>query len=351
VTTRIAVIGDHAMHPDFFVAALRRVVAADTEFRTLELDWPNTPMIQAYRPGHDPAHLRGLREFLGDPGEVVRLARGCQVLVTHLAPLSDAMLAQLPDLGLIAVSRGGPVNVDVAGARARGITIVNAPGRNASAVAEFTVGLILSQTRNITKAHVDLRNGNWRGDLYRVDLAGDELCELTVGIVGYSHIGRRVAQLLQPFGCRILVCDPYVELSAADRGADIRLVVLDELLESCDVISLHARVTPETKGLIGARQLAQMKRRAYLINTARGELVDYPALQTALACGRLAGAALDTFDVEPPRSDSPLLASPNVTLTPHISGASLKTVRYSAEMIAAEVERFLGHEPLCHVCL
>jgi D-3-phosphoglycerate dehydrogenase len=351
VTLRIAVIGDHGMHPDFFVSALQRVVAPDTEFRVVELDWPNTPMIQAYRPGRDPDYLKGLREFLGEPEEILRITEGCQIFLTHIAPLSGAMLARLPDLRLIAISRGGPVNIDIAAARARGIPVINAPGRNASAVAEFTVGLILSQTRNITKAHVDLRNGNWRGDLYRIDLVGDELCEMTVGIIGYSHIGRRVAQLLRPFGCRILACDPYVELSEEDHAAGISKVDLDALLEASEIVSLHARVTPETRGLIGAREFARMKRRAYLINTARGELVDYKALQEALDSGRLGGAALDTFDIEPLAAGSPLLASPNVTLTPHISGASVKTVRYSAEMIAAEVERFLKHQPLHHACL
>jgi D-3-phosphoglycerate dehydrogenase len=351
VTLRIIVIGDHAMHPDIFVAALQRVVASDAEFRTVELDWPNTPMVQAYRPGRDPEHLKGLREFLGDPEEILRVAAGSQILVTHLAPLSDAMLARLPDLRLIAISRGGPVNIDIAGARARGIPVINAPGRNASAVAEFTVGLILSQTRNITKAHVDLRNGCWRGDLYRIDLVGDELCEMTVGLVGYSHIGQRVAKLLQPFGCRILACDPYVELSDADHAAGIRKVDLDGLLEASDVVSLHARVTAETRGLIGEREFARMKRRTYLINTARGDLVDYRALEDALASGRIAGAALDTFDVEPPSATAPLLRAANVTLTPHISGASIKTVRYSAEMIAGEVRRFLRREPLHHACL
>jgi D-3-phosphoglycerate dehydrogenase len=350
VTLRIAVIGDHGMHPDFFVAALQRVVAPDTEFRTVELDWPSTPMVQAYRPGRDPEHLKGLHEFLGEPEEILRVTEGCQIFLTHIAPLSGAMLARLPDLRLIAISRGGPVNIDIAAARARGIPVINAPGRNASAVAEFTVGLILSQTRNITRAHVDLRNGNWRGDLYRIDLVGDELCEMTVGIIGYSHIGRRVAQLLRPFGCRILACDPYVELSEADRAAGILKADLDALLEVSDVISLHARVTPETRGLIGAHEIARMKPRAYLINTARGELVDFEALHEALRSGRIAGAALDTFDVEPLPASSPLLVLPNVTLTPHISGASVKTVRYSAEMIAGEVDRFLRHEELRHAC-
>ncbi|HEV2677690.1 MAG TPA: 2-hydroxyacid dehydrogenase [Aliidongia sp.] len=350
MTLRIAIVGDHGMHPDYFAAALRRVIGEAPEIRTMELGWPDVPMIQAHRPGVDPDHLRGLREFLGTPEEVLEIARGCAVFITHIAPLSGEMLDALPDLKLIAISRGGPINIDVAAARQRGIAIVNAPGRNASAVAEFTVGLILSQTRNITRSHADLSAGRWRGDLYRIDLVGDELCELVVGLIGYSHIGRRVAQLLRPFGCRILISDPYVELSAADQEAGIQKVGLDELLDRCDVVSLHARVTPETRGMIGAPQIARMKRNAYLINTARGELVDYRALEAALETGRLGGAALDTFDAEPPDPRASLLGLRNVTLTPHISGASIKTVRYSAEMIAREVDRFLKGQPLVNVC-
>ena len=126
------------------------------------------------------------------------------------------MMDRLPKLKFVAVSRGGPVNIDMKAARERGITVVNTPGRNASAVAEFTIGAILAETRNITRGHDALRRGEWRGDLYRADLAGEELSEMTVGLIGYGEVGRRVVQLLKAFGCRILVSDPYVQLSADD---------------------------------------------------------------------------------------------------------------------------------------
>ena len=126
------------------------------------------------------------------------------------------MLDRLPGLKLIAVSRGGPVNIDMAAARERGVLVVNTPGRNASAVAEFTIAAILAETRLIRAGHEALRQGVWRGDLYRADLTGTELSELTVGLIGYGLIGTRVVKLLKPFGCRILVADPYVPLSPED---------------------------------------------------------------------------------------------------------------------------------------
>src|SRR5262249_49565989 len=149
---------------------------------------------------------------------------------------------RLKQLKLIAVSRGGPVNIDLAACREHGVVVVNAPGRNASAVAEFTIGAILAETRLIRAGHEALRQGIWRGDLYRVDVTGTELSELTVGLIGYGHIGTRVVRLLKPFGCRILVCDPYKRLAAEDIADGVIQVELARLLSESDVVSLHARV-------------------------------------------------------------------------------------------------------------
>jgi len=212
-------------------------------------------------------------------------------------------------------------------------------------VAEFTIGAILAETRLITRGHAALSRGVWRGQLYRADITGDELCAMTVGLVGYGHIGTKVVRLLKPFGCRILVADPYVPLDPADAADGVEQVDLDTLLHRSDVVSLHARVTAETTGLIGERELGLMKDGAYLINTARGPLVDYDALYRALTGGRLRGAMLETFAIEPPPAGWPLLALDNVTLTPHIAGASLTTVRRAAAMMAEEIRRFIAGEP------
>ncbi len=342
----VAIIGDNFMLPERFEQAIRAACEASVVLRSMTLPWPDAPMEHGYaRPG-----LAGLKEYQGDPDEIVRFIDGAEILVTQLAPVSAEMLERMPALKLIAVSRGGPVNIDMRATRARGVRVVNTPGRNAGAVAEFTIGAILSQTRLITAGHDALRAGNWRGDLYRADRTGRELSELTVGVIGYGHIGTRVVRLLKAFGCRILVHDPYVQLSAADRADGVEQVGMERLLAGGDVITLHARVTEETAGFIGRAQFAAMRPGAIFVNTARGPLVDYDALYLALSSGHLGGAAIETFAVEPVPADWPLLALANVTLTPHIAGASVNTLTIAAEAAAEEVRRHLAGEPPLNPC-
>ena len=335
------------MLSSMFEQAIReRCRLFDMDIAAHDLPWPDEPMEHGYAvQGMD-----GLKEYMGSADRIVELTGDAEILVTHLAPLSASIMDRLPNLKFVAVSRGGPVNIDMKAARERGILVVNTPGRNASAVAEFTIGAILSETRNITRGHDALRSGNWRGDLYRADLAGQELCEMTVGLIGYGEVGRRVVKLLKAFGCRILVSDPYVQLSADDLNDGVIQTSLERVLTQSDVVSLHPRVTPETTKMINADTLGQMKKGAFFINTARGPLVDYPALLDALQNNRLRGAMLETFDIEPIPADSPFLQLPNVTLTPHIAGASVKTVRYAAGLAAEEVRRYLAGEPPLNRC-
>ncbi|MCJ9700342.1 MULTISPECIES: 2-hydroxyacid dehydrogenase [unclassified Bradyrhizobium] len=344
--SKIAIVGDRFMLPKVFAERITAACGNAIDIRVLEQPWPDEPMEHGYAG----SKLDGLKEFMGDPDEVVNFIGDAALLVTHLAPVSRSMLQRLPGLKFIAVSRGGPVNIDMQAARDYRVLVVNTPGRNASAVAEFTIGAILAETRLIRSGHESLRGGEWRGDLYRADRTGRELGEMTVGIVGYGAIGTRVVKLLKAFGCKILVTDPYVQLSAQDRNDGVEHVGLGELLARADVISLHARVTAETTGFIDRAALAQVKPGAIFINTARGPLVDYQALFEALSVGRLGGAMLDTFAVEPVPADWPLLQLPNVTLTPHIAGASLRTVTIAADQAAEEVRRYLAGEPPLNPC-
>jgi D-3-phosphoglycerate dehydrogenase len=343
----VAIIGDRFMIPDRMLAAIEAVCGGDAvSARTLELPWPDEPMQHGYTaPG-----LAGLKEYMGEPDAIAEFVGDAEILVNHLAPITSDMFGRLPNLKLIAVCRGGPVNIDMAAARAKNVRVVNAPGRNASAVAEFTIGAILCETRLIRAGHEALRAGNWRGDLYRADRTGEELSELTVGIIGCGAIGSRVVDLLAPFGCKVLVCDPFVKLPDEVVAEGVEEVPLRPLLRRSDVVSLHARVTPRTTGMINAETLALMKPTAYLINTARGPLVDYEALYRALAARKLRGAMLETFAEEPAPPDWPLLSLPNVTLTPHIAGASLKTVKLAAAMMAEEVRRYIAGEPPLNPC-
>jgi D-3-phosphoglycerate dehydrogenase / 2-oxoglutarate reductase len=344
---KLAIIGDLFMLSDIFEQAIReRCRGHDIDIRKHDFPWPDAPMEHGYAvKGMD-----GLKEYMGSADEVVELTGDAEILVTHLAPLSASIMDRLPTLKFVAVSRGGPVNIDMKAAHERGITVVNAPGRNATAVAEFTIGAILAETRNITRGHDALRRGEWRGDLYRADLAGEELSEMTVGLIGYGEIGRRVVRLLKAFDCRILVSDPYVQLSADDLRDGVIQTSFDRLLAESDVVSLHPRVTPETTKMMNAETIAQMKKGTYLINTARGPLVDYDALYEALKSNHLRGAMLETFSIEPTPPGWPLLELDNVTLTPHIAGASVKTVRYAAGLAAEEVRRYLAGEPPLNRC-
>ncbi len=346
MSRKIAIIGDQFMLPSMFQQEIEALCGNDHQIRSIANGWPDEPMEHGYAV----AGMDGLKEYIGDADEVCEFVADAEILVTHLAPMSAAMFARLPQLKMVAVSRGGPVNIDMQAARDHGVKVVNAPGRNASAVAEFTIGAILAETRRIRVGHENLREGTWRGDLYRADRTGRQLNEMTIGIVGYGQIGTRLVKLLQPFKSRLLVADPYVALSAEDVAAGVEATDFKSLLQQSDVVTLHARVSTETQHMINADTLAMMRPDSLLINTARGPLVDYPALLAALKKGTPAAAMLETFDIEPPAADSELLKLPNVTLTPHIAGASIHTVRKAARMAAEEVRRHIDGETPLNPC-
>lgn len=334
------------MLPEAFQKALELTSKVNLDICMKRNNWPGDPLVH----GHTKTGIDGLKEYFGEEDEVVEFIGDAEILITHLAPMSRDMLTRLPDLKLIAVSRGGPVNVNLEACRERQVLVVNTPGRNSSAVAEFTIGAILTESRKIRAGHEAMRKGEWRDDLYRADTAGRELSEQTVGVVGYGAIGRMVVKLLRAFGGQIVVYDPYSELSADDAQAGVKKVTLDGLLEQSDVVTLHAKVTPETQGMMNASAFARMKPGALLVNTTRGSLCDETALHHALTEGPLGAAMIDTFMTEPLPADSPLCGLPNVTLTPHIAGASVRTVSYAAEMIATEIDRYFDGKPPLNPC-
>jgi D-3-phosphoglycerate dehydrogenase len=338
---KVAVAGDNFMLASAFSDALQRRVSTSIQINAFDLPFPNKPVVQR---SDDPLFAE-IREFQGSADRVINAARDAEAFITHVAPLTKHILDELPALKFVGVSRGGPVNVDRSELGRRGIRLVNTPGRNASAVAEFTIGVLLSETRNICYSHASMKQNTWRGDLYRADVQRKELSEMTVGLIGYSHIGKRVGQLLKAFFTRILVADPYITLDESDRQYGIEQLPLEALLPQCDAVSLHLPATAETNGLFGRETLAKMKPGAVLINTSRGSLIDENALAAALQSGHLSGAALDTYQTEPLPGNSPLLALDNVLFTSHIAGASYSTVTIAADMIAEELRRFIDGEP------
>ncbi len=296
-----------------------------------------------------PSELR-LKEYMGSPRQVIAALAGHEVLVVQGAPVTDAVLDADRALRLVCCARGGPVNIDVAAATERGIPVVTTPGKNADAVAELTLAFMVMLARRLPAilryveaggefAHDNYEGANWFGH----DLAGH-----TLGLVGFGQIGRRVALRAQAFGMHVVAFDPYV--APADvLAAGVEPVELDALLGQADVVSLHARATPDNRGLIGAAQVARMKPGAYVVNTARETLVDEAALLGGLTSGRLAGAAFDVISPSPAEGRHPLLSHPNVIVATHIGGATYETLHHGGEMAAAEIERFLAGAPLLNV--
>lgn len=298
-----------------------------------EFGWPLEPF----------GPVAEVQEASGSEDEMRRLLPGIEVVVTEMAPLTEGVIAGAPDLKLIVVCRGGPVNVNLAAATARAIPVCFSPARNAAATAEYTIGLMLAAMRRLAEGHADLARGVWRGDFYAYADAGSEIEGKTVGLVGFGAVGRRVARVLRAFGADVLVADPYVD-PAEVEAVGARVVGLDDLLPHAQVLSLHARLTPETRHLIGREQIARLPPGAVLVNGARGGLLDDDALCDALESGHLRAAALDVYDPEPPPPDSRLFATPNLTLSPHIAGASRETAERAARVAAEEVGRYLRGE-------
>jgi D-3-phosphoglycerate dehydrogenase len=333
---RIAVIGSGFITPELLADLVRKHIPG-AEIGMDRVPWPGKPR-QA---------TEEIREFAGTPRQVIEVAKGADALLTDLAPVSKEVLAALPELRLVGVARGGPVNVNVAAATERGVVVVNAPGRNGPAVAEYTIGLMLTILRKIPAAASCLKDGRWQGDFYTYEGAATELEGKQVGLIGFGQIGSRVAKVLKAFGAEVLVYDPFID-AALLKAAGAQPVSLAELIKGSHIISLHARLTAETTGLIGKRELSSMRSDAWLLNTARSGLIDTTALRERLAEGGLGGVALDVFDKEPPALDDPLLQFPNVLALPHVAGATKESAERGATMIVEDTRRFLveGVRPL-----
>lgn len=259
-------------------------------------------------------------QALQPPQCVFELCADADVIVTQFCTVTRELVDACPKLKAIGVLRGGIENVCSEYAREKGIEVFNAPGRNAEAVSDFTVGMIICEARNIARGHHGILTGRWIRDYSNSGMIPD-LPGRTVGLIGCGAIGMKVAKKLSGFDMTLLGYDPFASAERC-KEAGIEPVELDELIARADFVSLHARLTAENRHLIDARRLSLMKPTAYLINTSRAGLIDEAALVEALRAKKIAGAALDVYEHEPPQPDDPLLALDNVTLTPHMAGGS-----------------------------
>ena len=335
---RVLAAGDRFVLSELILEALQREARGALEVSTLDLPWP----VEPYGP------VAEVEEASGTEEQMIEAVNGVEVVVTQLAPLTARVLETANNLRLVVCTRGGPVNVNVEAASERGVAVCYAPGRNAPAAAEYAVGLMLAAMRRIPEAHGSLSSGQWRGEFYAYEECGVELDGATVGLVGFGAIGRRVARVLVAFGARVFVYDPFVDAADIEEAGGSS-VKLDELLERSRAVSLHARLSPDTRGMIGAHEISRMSRDSVLVNTARGGLLDYDALCDALESGHLGAAALDVYPEEPVPEDSRILKAPRLVLSPHIAGATKETAQRAARIAAEEVGRYVRGEQLLNV--
>jgi D-3-phosphoglycerate dehydrogenase len=267
-------------------------------------------------------------------------AEGADVVIVEADTLGPEVF-ELP-LRVVAATRADPVNVDVAAATAAGVPVLRCPGRNADAVAELAVALLFALTRHLRQADADVRAGEvYRdGTIPYQRFRAWEWAGRTAGLVGLGAVGRALRWRLEGLGLTVIGHDPY---------QDEATVSLAELVARSDVVSMHAPVTPETTGMFGAEQFAAMPAGSVYINTARAQLHDTDALVAALQGGHLAGAALDHFVGEHLPLDHPLVAMPNVLLTPHIGGATWDTESRQADMVADDLARLLAGQKPAHI--
>jgi D-3-phosphoglycerate dehydrogenase len=313
---------------DKYMAGLGEVVfAGDWEanwdrlqFRRLEVE-KNGPEIEATEP------------------LVLENGGDCDVLAGLFVPISSKVMEAMPNLRIIGVSRAGLENVNVKKATERGILVFNVMGRNAHAVSDFAVGMMLAECRNIARAHHGIKSGEWRKNFPNNDNI-PELGGKTVGLVGFGYIGSLVAKKLSGFDVKVIVYDPYADKKRIEE-AGCTPVSLEELFYTSDFISLHARLTDINRRMINRELITLMKPTAYLINTSRAGLVDQDALADALRDKKIQGAALDVFSSEPIPHDSPFLSMDNVTLTSHLAGTTSDALTNSPFLLMEDIANFL----------
>ena len=271
------------------------------------------------------------------PQEAYAEVADADILLTHFCPVPADLIDAGKGLKLIGTCRGGMEHVDVAHATRRGIPVIHCI-RNAECTSDFAIGLMFAETRNIARAHAAIKQGNWRKD-YVNSAYTTSMCEMTLGLVGLGHIGKLVAKKAAGVGMKeILAYDPFVTQAAMDAiGLPVKLVSQEELFRASDIVSLHMRLTPETKNSIGRELLALMKPTAYLINTSRAGVLDREAFIEALENKAIGGAALDVFWDEPIPENDPLIALDNLTMTPHTAGNVVDALPKSPLLLAKTI--------------
>jgi D-3-phosphoglycerate dehydrogenase len=324
-------VGDLFLSSERFREAIEKEMGSDFG-PVREVSW-------AGESAEEQHHLQQVMEQEGpeavpEPEEIVEAVGDAEVVAVHFAPISEAVLSAGPNLKAVIVARAGFENVNVEVASARGIAVVHLVGRNAPAVAEQAIALMLAETRDIARVDRGIRGGGWPKEFPQTPY---DLYGCTVGLIGFGQVARQLAPRISGFDVRLLVYDPYVDAETIESYGGERVDDIDFIFRESDFVNLHARLTDETRRFIGRKHFELMKPTAYFINNARSRMVRYDDLYEVLKEGRIAGAALDVHDDEPLPEDSPWLELENVTLTSHLAGTTTSTWKNSARMLAEAV--------------
>lgn len=340
--TKIVVIGDRLVSSETLKeAALQLNVDKDADIEIAEFNW-HADLTKDQFQEKILLIEKGGPEAVDVPDGVIEAMEDADYLLVHIAPVSKEMIQKAKHLKLIGTCRGGLEHVAVEAVKEKNIPLIHVI-RNAEPVADFTVGLIYAETRNMARGHKDIMEGKWTkafaNDSYKTTLSN-----LKVGLIGLGYIGKLVVKRLNALDVEVMAYDPFVDQEKiAKEGLKVDFKELDEVFSEADVISLHMRVTPETTNMVSTRLLSLMKPSAYLINTARAAVLDKDALINALKERKIAGAALDVIWKEPIQPDDELLQLDNVTLTPHIAGDTIDAIPKSPYLLRDVINAYFEH--------
>jgi D-3-phosphoglycerate dehydrogenase len=329
------IVGDHFIPSSAFREAMERALGSNAG-PLREVTWAGKDQEEHH--AQQQIMERDGAEGVETPQEIVDAVGDAEIIAVHFAPVTAAIIEAAPDLKAVIVARAGYENVNVDAATAKGVAVVNVQGRNAEAVAEQAIALMLAESRDIARADAGIKAGRWK-----VEGASepDEVARRTLGIVGFGYVARQLVKRLSGFDLRMLAYDPYVDAITMRSYGVEKAPDLATVFREGDFVNLHARLTEETRRFIGREQFALMKPTAYFINNARSRMVDYDALYEVLSQEKIAGAGLDVFDDEPLAPDSPYRKLNNVTLVPHLAGVTNQTWQNSVDLVAeaaAEIE-------------
>jgi D-3-phosphoglycerate dehydrogenase len=336
---KIVVVGDIFVPVENMVEAAKKLNIGSEELEIVDIVWETD--------GKKDFQKRALNmeengaDAESAPPKLLEEIKDADILLNHFAPINSEVLEKAEKLKAIGLSRGGLDNLNLKMASEKGIAVFHVI-RNAQPVAEFTVALILAETRNIARGHCALKNANWRRN-YINDEYVSTMKNKTIGIIGMGNIGKVLVKKLKSFDVNIIAYDKF--LTQADIDAEklnVKMVFLDELAAESDIVSLHLRLVEETKNIIDEDFINKMKNSAYLINTSRAGLVKKKDLIKALENNVIAGAALDVFWNEPIAEDDPILELDNLTMTPHLAGTTVDAIPGSPFLLAEEINKFIN---------